>query len=303
MASEDEQAHRADATCPHARGQSAPICGSWSGTLPTPRSSRPGGQPPASLLVAFASTALRSTAHTMALFLRSPAAVAAALLVASRRPCRGVGCPFTALLVLPLACDGLVALLRHPRAAAQSGYSSLLVLPVVWVAFVGGRRSVLFVVAAMAATIMLPIALVGAPDYPSTGWRGAVLLTLVAAIVGLVTEHGVKRDAAARRGRDAPCTHARPPRADPHRDRDERLRLSTTSSRRSSRKRSPSRAPTPRSSSFPTATTWCTARSPARPCRSAGLRLAAAGSASGHCLATVEPLVVHDTETDDAGRP
>jgi diguanylate cyclase (GGDEF)-like protein len=140
--------------------------------------------------VALASTALRSTDnHT--LFLTLAAASAAVLVVvASAVPWQRL--PFTALLVLPLACDGLVALLRHAQGGGQSGYSSLLVLPVVWVAFIGGRRSVLFVVAAMAATIMLPIALVGAPAYPSTGWRGAVLLTFVAAIVGLVTEHGVR---------------------------------------------------------------------------------------------------------------
>ena len=31
----------------------------------------------------------------------------------------------------------------------------------------------------------------------------------------------------------------------------------------------------------------------------AGLRIPAAGSASGYCLATVEPLVIHDSETDE----
>ena len=216
--------------------------------------------------VALASTALRST-DNHGLFLTLAAAAAAVLVVvASAVPWQRL--PFTALLVLPLACDGLVALLRHAQGGGQSGYSSLLVLPVVWIAFIGGRRSVLFVVAAMAATIMLPIALVGAPAYPSTGWRGAVLLTLVAAIVGLVTEHGVRATRRHADDRDAPCAHARPPRADPDRDRDERLRLRRRPRRRSSRKRSPSRAPTPRSSSFPTATTWCTARSPAPRLRS-----------------------------------
>jgi diguanylate cyclase (GGDEF)-like protein len=37
----------------------------------------------------------------------------------------------------------------------------------------------------------LPIVLIGAPEYPSTGWRGAVLMTIVTAVVGLVTSQVV----------------------------------------------------------------------------------------------------------------
>jgi diguanylate cyclase (GGDEF)-like protein len=139
--------------------------------------------------IALATTGLRS-AHTQWLFL-SLAAIAAVVLVAAAYglPRR---LPLNALFFLPLLCDTVVALLREAQGGAQSGYAALLVLPVVWVAFIGSRRTVLLVVAALAATLATPIVVVGAPSYPSTGWRGALLLTLVSGIVGLVTEHGVR---------------------------------------------------------------------------------------------------------------
>ena len=245
--------------------------------------------------VALASTALRSSDnHT--LFLTLAAAVAAVLVVvASTVPWQRL--PFTALLLLPLACDGLVALLRHAQGGSQSGYSSLLVLPVVWIAFIGGRRSVLFVVAAMAATIMLPIALVGAPAYPSTGWRGAVLLTLVAAIVGLVTEHGVRTtrrhaETEAQRARMLDRlvqTHTAIAMSDAGFDdllatvAEEALALTGADA---------AVVELPDGQDLVYRAVAGTAQS------FAGLRVALDGSASGYCLEHLESLVVSDTETD-----
>jgi diguanylate cyclase len=96
-----------------------------------------------------------------------------------------------ASVLLPVvAADLLIALLRQAQGGTRSGYAPLLVLPAVWIAFVAGRRGVAAVVVTTAATLVVPIAVVGAPDYPSTAWRGAVLLTVVTAIIGLAIERG-----------------------------------------------------------------------------------------------------------------
>jgi len=246
--------------------------------------------------VALASTALRSTDNHAVLLALAAASAVILVVVASAVPWQRL--PFTSLLVLPLACDGLVALLRHAQGGGQSGYASLLVLPVVWVAFIGGRRSVLFVVAAMAATIMLPIALVGAPAYPSTGWRGAVLLTFVAAIVGLVAEHGVRTT---RRQGETEAQRAR------MLDRlvqtqsaialsdfafddvlhtvvDEALALTGGDA---------AVVELPEGDELVYRAVAGSAE------EFYGLRVPANGSASGDCLARLEPLVIPDTETDD----
>ncbi len=248
------------------------------------------------LLVAFAAIGFHST-RTHVPLLVVAGATAAALLVASIAvPWHRL--PPAALLTLPLAGDTLVALLRHSQGGGQSGYAALLVLPVVWVAFVGGRRGVLLVVAASGMTLMLPIALVGAPDYPSTGWRGAVLLTLVAAIVGLVTEHGVtltRRHAEdeAHRARMLDRlvqTHTALAMSDVGLDDvletvvEEALALTAADA---------AVVELPDGDEL----VYRAVAGTAAPF--VGLRLPAAGSASGYCLATAEPLVIHDVETDE----
>jgi len=246
--------------------------------------------------VAIAATALRP-AGTDLLFLGLAVAVAL-LLVAVAFAAPWSQLPAEALLVLPLGCDALVALLREAQGGASSGYTSLLVLPVVWVAFVGSRRSIVFVVAALAATLTLPIAIVGAPSYPSTGLRGVVLLTLVAAIVGLVAEYGVRLT---RRHGEAETLRAH------MLDRlvqtqsaiamsdfgfadvlrtvvDEALALTNADA---------AVVELPDGDDM----VYRAVAGTAEPFL--GLRLPQAGSASGRCLATVEPLVVPDAYGDD----
>jgi diguanylate cyclase (GGDEF)-like protein len=172
------------------------------------------------------------------------------------------------------------------------------VLPVVWVAFVGGRLGVLFVVTAMAATLILPIEFIGAPNYPSTGWRGAVLLTLVAAIVGLVTEYGVKL-----------TRHQAEVEADRARMLDRLVETQTAIAMSDFGLDDVLETVVEEALALTSADAavvelpdgddlvYRAVAGTAVPF--AGLRLALAGSVSGYCLATVEPVVVHDTETDE----
>jgi diguanylate cyclase len=244
--------------------------------------------------VALATTGLRST-HTHWLFLGL--AVFAALVLVAAAFALPRRLPANALVLLPLLCDTLIALLREAQGGAQSGYAALLVLPVVWVAFVGSRRSVLLVVAALAATLAIPILVVGAPSYPSTGWRGAVLLTLVAAIVGLVTEYGVRAtrvhgEVEAQRARRLDRlvqTHTAIAMSDFGFEDiletvvEEALALTGADA---------AVVELPEGEDLVYRAVAGTAQA------FAGLRIPADGSASGYCLAQLEPLVVSDTETD-----
>jgi diguanylate cyclase len=245
--------------------------------------------------VALATTGLRS-AHTHWLYVGLAVFAAAALVAAAYVLPRRL--PTNALFLLPLLCDALIALLREAQGGSQSGYAALLVLPVVWVAFVGGRRSVLVVVAALAATLAAPIIAVGAPSYPSTGWRGAFLLTLVSLIVGLVTEHGVRTT---RRHGEQEAQRARLLDRLVHTQSaiamsdfgfedvlstivEEALALTGADA---------AVVELPEGGDM----VYRAVAGTAAPF--IGVRLAQEGSASGHCLRTAEPLVVGDTETDD----
>ena len=262
---------------------------------PHPSVVGPGRAAVAFACVALATTGLRS-AHTDRLFLGLAVLTAAALVAAAYGLPRRL--PASALILLPLLCDTLVALLREAQGGAQSGYAALLVLPVVWVAFVGGRRSVLLVVAALGATLATPIVVVGAPSYPSTGWRGALLLTLVSGIVGLVTEHGVRAtrlhgQSEAQRARMLDRlvqTHTAIAMSDFGFDDmlrtvvDEALALTGADA---------AVVELPEGEDM----VYRAVAGTAEPYL--GLRLPQEGSASGYCLATVDALVVEDSQTDD----
>jgi diguanylate cyclase len=93
--------------------------------------------------------------------------------------------PVWAVLAVPVGCDLLVALLRQAQGGSTSGYSPLVMVPVVWTGLVLGRRSVLVISACTALLFALPIVVEGPPLYPSNGWRGVVLWILISVFVGL----------------------------------------------------------------------------------------------------------------------
>ncbi|HEU5362930.1 MAG TPA: sensor domain-containing diguanylate cyclase [Gaiellaceae bacterium] len=206
--------------------------------------------------------------------------------------------PLRPAVLLPVvAVDLAIALLRQAQGGTRSGYASLLVLPAVWVAFVAGRRGVALVVATTTLTLAVPILAFGPPDYPGSAWRGAVLLTIVTAIVGLVTERGA---AAARQRAVEALRHARTldrvlrtqtaiALSDPGLDDvlatvvDKALELTNADG---------AVVELPEGEEM----VYRAVAGTAEPF--AGLRLPVAGSVSGLCLAQIEPLVVVDAEHD-----
>ncbi len=96
--------------------------------------------------------------------------------------------PRFATLAIPLGYLALAALLREAAGGSTSGFGGLFLLPVLWLAVTAGRRELAVILAAMATAQLIPLALVGAPEYPETGWRGALVLTTVAAITGLMVQ-------------------------------------------------------------------------------------------------------------------
>lgn len=96
--------------------------------------------------------------------------------------------PRLATLGIPIGYIGLVVLLRGAAGGSMSGFAGLFLLPVLWLAVTAGRRELAVILAAMAVAQLLPLALVGAPEYPASGWRGALVLTTVAAITGLMVQ-------------------------------------------------------------------------------------------------------------------
>lgn len=122
------------------------------------------------------------------------AALVGALLVVVAGAAPWQRLPAVALLALPLGCDAVIGLLRHAQGGSTSGYAPLLVLPALWAGLRLGRLAGALITAATGMTLVLPILVVGAPMYPSTGVRGAVLLMLVAGFVVVGAAYATEQD-------------------------------------------------------------------------------------------------------------
>jgi GGDEF domain-containing protein len=101
--------------------------------------------------------------------------------------------PRIADLVPPLVYMVVIALLRDGLGGAVSAYSTLLVLPVLWVAMYGRRVDLAVVVIGVALLLTVPILIIGAPEYTDEEWRRALLWVTVAGIIGLAIQDLVEQ--------------------------------------------------------------------------------------------------------------
>jgi diguanylate cyclase (GGDEF)-like protein len=134
------------------------------------------------LLLAFGTLGLRLDGTDWRLVATAAAVSALALAAAILLPWSRL--PPALLLGVPVLCDVVIALMRHAQGGSTSGYGPLSILPVVWVGFVLSRRETAAITACTVALFVLPIVILGAPLYPSNGWRGVILWSIVCAMVG-----------------------------------------------------------------------------------------------------------------------
>jgi len=105
-------------------------------------------------------------------------------------PWRRLG-PMAAVLP-PLAYMLVVALLREADGGGSSAYGALLMLPIFWLALYGNPQQLTVGFAGLAVVLVVPILLVGAPDYPPSEWTRAMLWLCVAPIIGFTVQSLVR---------------------------------------------------------------------------------------------------------------
>ena len=91
--------------------------------------------------------------------------------------------PAVVRLGVPLGYISVIALLVDGGGGTASGFAGLFLLPVIWLAILGSPAELLVGLVAVGIARTVPLLTVGAPDYPSSGWRGAIVLGAVAAYV------------------------------------------------------------------------------------------------------------------------
>ena len=101
--------------------------------------------------------------------------------------------PRTADLIPPLMYMVVITLLRDGLGGAVSAYSTLLILPVLWLAMYGTRAQLAVGVLGVAVLLVMPILLIGEPDYTDEEWRRSLLWVTVSGIIGLAVHDLVEQ--------------------------------------------------------------------------------------------------------------
>src|SRR3954452_6145439 len=101
--------------------------------------------------------------------------------------------PRTADLLPPLMFMVVVAMLRDGLGGAVSAYSTLLILPILWLAMYGTRVQLAVGVVGVAVLLSVPILVLGQPDYTDEEWRRALLWVTVSGIIGLAVQDLVEQ--------------------------------------------------------------------------------------------------------------
>ena len=94
--------------------------------------------------------------------------------------------PALARIGVALAYVGMVAVLIDGGGGTSSGFGGLFLLPLLWLAIVGSRAELALGFVAVAVARVLPVKVIGAPEYPQAAWRTAVVFGAVA-VIGCVT--------------------------------------------------------------------------------------------------------------------
>ncbi|HWT92989.1 MAG TPA: GGDEF domain-containing protein [Solirubrobacteraceae bacterium] len=103
-------------------------------------------------------------------------------------------------LVPALAYLGAVALLREGAGGNASGIGPMALLPIVWIALYGSRRTLAVTVAGALTVYWLPILVEGGTRYPDSGWRIGAVLAVLGGVLGfaVLRLHGQVREQAER---------------------------------------------------------------------------------------------------------
>jgi diguanylate cyclase (GGDEF)-like protein len=91
-------------------------------------------------------------------------------------------------LILALVFLVSVALLRQAAGGSQAGVSILPLLPLFWIALHGDRRQLMALLAATTLYWLLPVLVIGPPEYPAFLLRTGSLAIVVSGIVGLTVQ-------------------------------------------------------------------------------------------------------------------
>ena len=116
------------------------------------------------------------------------ALVAAAFLVPWER------LPDWAWLCIPIGYMAVIAIIRDAPGGSDSGLVVVYLLPIVWLSLYGRRLHLLVGLFCLDLALLIPLLIVGPPNYPSLEWRQVLVMATVTTLVASTVYTMVSRD-------------------------------------------------------------------------------------------------------------
>ena len=104
--------------------------------------------------------------------------------------------PDWAWLIIPIGYIAVIAIIRDAQGGADSGLVVVYLLPIVWLSLYGRRLHLLVGLFCMDLALLVPVFLVGPPDYPTLEWRQVAVMATVTTLVASTVYTMVSRDRA-----------------------------------------------------------------------------------------------------------
>lgn len=118
------------------------------------------------------------------------ALVAAAFLIPWER------LPEWAWLSIPIGYIAVIAIIRDAQGGSDSGLVVVYLLPIVWLSLYGRRLHLLVGLFCLDLALLIPLLIVGPPNYPTLEWRQVVVMATVTTLVASTVYTMVSRDRA-----------------------------------------------------------------------------------------------------------
>jgi hypothetical protein len=116
--------------------------------------------------------------------------VAAAFLVPWER------LPDWAWLIIPIGYIAVIAIIRDAQGGSHSGLVVVYLLPIVWLSLYGRRLHLLAGLFCLDLALLVPLLMVGPPNYPTLEWRQVAVMATVTTLVASTVYTMVSRDRA-----------------------------------------------------------------------------------------------------------
>ena len=104
--------------------------------------------------------------------------------------------PDWAWLIIPIGYIAVIAIIRDAQGGADSGLVVVYLLPIVWLSLYGRRLHLLVGLFCMDLALLVPLLLIGPPEYPTLEWRQVAVMATVTTLVASTVYTMVSRDRA-----------------------------------------------------------------------------------------------------------